>query len=93
MQKKLPVNCPSCDSELTVQSLHCTSCDTTISGTYELPPLLKLTREEQAFIIDFVQFSGSLKKMAQKMKLSYPTVRNMLDEVIQKLNEGTENTS
>ncbi len=85
MDTRLPITCPSCQTELEVQSLHCASCDTTISGTFALPLLLKLDQEEQEFIIDFIQASGSLKKMAQKMKLSYPTVRNKLDDLIQKI--------
>ncbi len=86
MNKKLPILCPSCLSELKVQSLHCDSCDTTINGMYNLPLLLKLEQKEQDFIIEFMQSSGSLKVMAQKLKLSYPTVRNMLDDLIQKIN-------
>jgi len=86
MNKKLPINCPSCASELKVQSLHCDSCETTIKGFYNLPLLLKLDQKEQDFIISFMQCSGSLKVMAQKLKLSYPTVRNMLDELIEKIN-------
>lgn len=86
MIKKLPVSCPSCTSGLKVHSLYCDSCETTISGLYNLPLLLKLEQKEQEFIIDFIQSSGSLKLMAQKLKLSYPTVRNMLDDLIQKIN-------
>lgn len=85
MNKKLPILCPSCNSELKVQSLQCDSCETTINGLYNLPLLLKLEQKEQDFIIEFMQSSGSLKVMAQKLKLSYPTVRNMLDELIQKI--------
>ncbi len=85
MNKKLPILCPSCNSELKVQSLKCDSCETTINGLYNLPLLLKLEQKEQNFIIEFMQSSGSLKVMAQKLKLSYPTVRNMLDELIQKI--------
>lgn len=86
MNKKLPISCPSCNSELKVQSLHCDSCETTINGFYHLPLLLKLDQKEQDFIIEFVLSSGSLKVMSQKLKLSYPTVRNMLDELIDKIN-------
>lgn len=85
MKKTLPVNCPACHSELKVQSLQCGNCDTTISGLFDLPLLLKLEQKDQDFILDFVQSSGSLKVMAQKLKLSYPTVRNMLDDLISKV--------
>ena len=47
-----------------------------------MPVLLKLSPEQQLFIVDFVKSSGSLKDMAGKLGLSYPTVRNMLDAII-----------
>jgi hypothetical protein len=85
MDKKLPIFCPSCNSDLKVQSLHCEKCITTISGQFELPVLLRLDIKEQNFILDFIQCSGSLKIMASKLSLSYPTVRNMLDDLISKI--------
>ncbi|MBR9999814.1 MAG: DUF2089 family protein [Cyclobacteriaceae bacterium] len=85
MGKKLPIVCPSCNSDLKVQSLHCEKCSTTIGGQFELPVLLRLEEKEQDFILDFVQCSGSLKIMALKLGLSYPTVRNMLDDLISKI--------
>ncbi|MDN5200107.1 DUF2089 family protein [Fulvivirgaceae bacterium BMA10] len=83
--KKLPVICPSCSGKLKVQSLHCEACETTVSGLYSLPILSNLSNEEQTFILDFVKNSGSLKTMAQKLGLSYPTVRNRLDDIIEKI--------
>ncbi|PQJ09470.1 hypothetical protein CJD36_019715 [Flavipsychrobacter stenotrophus] len=85
MSKKLPHICPSCSSLLNVKSLICSHCDTEVSGNYNLPVLASLTEEDQQFIISFVKCSGSLKIMAQDLGLSYPTVRNMLDDVILKL--------
>lgn len=84
--KKLPVICPSCDSFLVVSELSCSNCETKISGHYMLPVLLSLPPEEQDFIFEFIVNSGSLKKMAAKMKISYPTVRNKLDDIIDKIN-------
>jgi len=46
-----------------------------------------MTIEEQKFILDFIKASGSLKIMAQKMKLSYPTVRNRLDDIIARISK------
>ena len=42
---------------------------------------------EQQFVIDFIKSSGSLKDMAKNMGVSYPTVRNVLDDLIDKLNK------
>jgi hypothetical protein len=87
MDKRLPIICPSCQSELKVHTLQCNACQTKIDGLFDLPVFLKLEQKEQNFIIEFVKSSGSLKIMAQQLKLSYPTVRNMLDELIHKIDE------
>ncbi|WP_291855160.1 DUF2089 family protein [Marinilabilia sp.] len=87
MEKKLPIMCPGCGGSLMVKSLYCESCETTISGSFSLPLFLKLGQKEQDFIMEFVQSSGSLKQMAKSLKLSYPTVRNMLDDLIEKITQ------
>lgn len=82
---RLPVNCPSCGRGLAVKNLSCTTCETLISGQFELPVLLQLSSEELQFILQFVKNSGSLKEMSKEMELSYPTIRNYLNELIEKL--------
>lgn len=84
-KKTFPTVCPSCGGILTVKSLHCAECDTTISGQFAIHPILRLTAEEQQFVLAFIRCSGSLKQMAADMGLSYPTVRNILDDIISKL--------
>ena len=39
-----------------------------------------------AFIKQFILASGSLKNVAKVYEISYPTVRNRLDQLIQKIN-------
>ena len=91
MNKKLPLICPSCNSLLQVKQLHCENCDTDVMGLYSLPIISQLSVEDQKFILDFVKASGSLKVMAQNMKLSYPTVRNRLDDIINGINTLEKN--
>ncbi len=86
MHPKLPIQCPSCASSLSVTQLSCTNCTTSVSGNFSLPILLQISAEEQNFILQFFLMSGSLKEMANKMGNSYPTVRNKLDDIIQKIN-------
>jgi hypothetical protein len=86
MNKKLPLRCPSCENQLHVRQLYCNNCETEVSGLFALPTFSQLTVDDQKFIIDFVKASGSLKIMAQSMKLSYPTVRNILDDIISRIN-------
>ncbi|MEG2492083.1 MAG: DUF2089 family protein [Alistipes sp.] len=83
--KNLPKMCPSCGKRLSVQVMHCACCNTHIEGDYHLPVMMQLSAEDQQFILDFVMRSGSLKEMAQKLSLSYPTVRNRLDDIITQL--------
>ena len=85
MNPKLPVNCPSCESQLSVTELSCPECNTKVSGQYLLPLLLQISEEDQQFILDFFLSSGSLKEMANQMGKSYPTVRNKLDDIIEKI--------
>lgn len=81
----LPCYCPSCKAQLKVKSLKCENCETEVTGNYDLPVLALLLPEEQNFILKFVKHSGSLKEMAKQLRLSYPTVRNLLDEIIDKI--------
>lgn len=83
--KKLPLTCPSCDTPLKVSELFCNECGTKVCGEFDLPPLVRLTEKEQQFVLDFIKSSGSLKDMARTMGVSYPTVRNILDDLIEKL--------
>lgn len=87
IKKRLPLHCPACDSPLRVGRLFCGQCNTEVCGDFELPALAKLTEKEQQFVIDFIKSSGSLKDMAKNLGVSYPTVRNVLDDLIEKLNK------
>jgi hypothetical protein len=81
----LPSYCPGCHEQLKVKCLKCENCGTEVSGSYDLPVLALLSEDDQQFILRFVKNSGSLKDMASQMKLSYPTVRNLLNEIISKI--------
>ncbi len=82
---KLPIVCPSCDNALNVSQMTCPACATQVNGNYELPVLLKLGRDDQDFILNFFLSSGSIKEMAKQAELSYPTMRNKMDDLIEKV--------
>ena len=84
---KLPTFCPSCENSLNVSQMKCNHCDTTVNGNYDLPLYLKLNREEQDFILEFFLSSGSIKEMAKQAELSYPTMRNKMDDLIEKIKQ------
>ncbi len=68
-----------------VKRLRCAHCETEVEGMYPLPPLMRLPQDDQDFVLLFIKASGSLKEMASHLAVSYPTVRNRLDEIIGQL--------
>ena len=83
---KLITRCPSCESaNVEVVKIECADCHTKFEGQFEISALLRLSEEDLQFILDFVKCSGSLKDMAVIQKVSYPTLRNYLNGLIEKL--------
>lgn len=77
-----PSLCPVCGDKLAVARLHCPNCDTSIEGRFQPSRLEQLGPEHRAFVELFVRCEGKLNWVAQELKLSYPTVRARLDDVI-----------
>jgi hypothetical protein len=59
--------------------------DIAIEGEFDLPPLARLTMEDQFFIAAFVRSHGSIKEMEALFGISYPTVKNRLNRIAQQL--------
>jgi len=77
--------CPVCDGELTVTRLHCDACETAIEGRFANGAFAGLTPEQLDFVETFVRCEGKITRMEEEMALSYPTIRNRLQEVIRAL--------
>jgi len=56
-----------------------------IKGEFELPPLARLRYEDQVFASEFVRSHGSIKDMEKAFGISYPTVKNRLNRIIEQL--------
>jgi hypothetical protein len=52
-----------------------------VEGDFELPPLARLTMEDQVFVTAFIRSHGSIKDMEQLFGISYPTVKNRLNRI------------
>ena len=85
MQAILPTVCPGCSGLPQIVRLACPVCNTSVEGQFGLPLLARLTAAEQEFVVNFLKASGSLKEMARRYGVSYPTMRNRLDALIDRL--------
>jgi len=81
------VRCPYCYGHMRVERLRCESCGTAVEAEFEASPLVNLSPAQQEFVEQFVLVSGSLKEMAERLGVSYPTVRSRLDRIIESLQE------
>lgn len=82
--------CPYCSGNLEIERLRCSGCDIAIEGKIAIPRLARIPVEDREFIELFVKSSGSLKAVAAKLGISYPTVRARLNRVIENLDMESE---
>ena len=92
MEPTLPTVCPGCSGLPHVVRLACPACGTSEEGQFALPLLVRLSPDDQDFVVSFLKASGSLKEMARLYGVSYPTMRNRLDALIDRLAECEQTT-
>lgn len=56
----------------------------------ERSPLSRLPEDDLSLVVQFVLCSGSLKDLAKRYGVSYPTIRGRLDGVIERLRAAVE---
>jgi hypothetical protein len=66
---------------LSVERVRLRDAGIAVEGDFELPPLARLTMEDQVFVTAFVRSHGSIKDMEQLFGISYPTVKNRLNRI------------
>lgn len=85
--KNMLTDCPVCDRPLSVTRLNCDHCGTIIDGNFvsNTGAFAQLSPEQANFALTFIRCEGKLNRMEDELKLSYPTLRNRLVEVIRTL--------
>lgn len=81
----IPGECPVCGGEMIVTKLSCRQCDTVIEGRFITGPFANLTNQQLEFLEVFVKNEGKITHMEKDLKLSYPTIRNRLHEIVRSL--------
>lgn len=70
---------------IVVERVKLTKKEIAIEGSFELPPLARLTMEDQIFAAAFIQSHGSIKEMERLFGVSYPTIKSRLNKISDKL--------
>jgi hypothetical protein len=55
--------------------------DVALEGRFEIPPLARLSADDQIFVAAFVRCHGSIKQMEKFFGVSYPTIKNRLNRI------------
>lgn len=82
MDNKAPGNCPVCGKEMMVRRLACDHCKSALEGKFSLCQFCRLSLEQIRFVEVFLRSRGNIKEVERAFGISYPTVRNRLDEII-----------
>ena len=82
MVYKVISKCPVCSKKLKITRLKCESCNTVIENDFQMSKFEYLTKDQLNFIEVFLKCRGSIKDVEKELKISYPTVRGKLDEVL-----------
>ncbi len=90
MKLEVPGICPICGGETKVTEIRCRKCSTTIKGEFDLCKFCKFTEQQKYFVEVFIKNRGNIKEIEKELGISYPTVRNKLDEIIHALGHKVE---
>lgn len=85
LKQEVPGKCPLCEGEIEVAEIHCKRCGIVIKGEFELCKFCRLNEKQKYFAEVFIKNRGNIKEIEKELGISYPTVRNKLDDVIQAL--------
>lgn len=56
-----------------------------IEGAFDLPPLARLSADDQIFVMAFVRAEGTIKEMERTFGVSYPTIKSRLSRIADQL--------
>lgn len=73
------------NESFTIEKVRLIQKSITIEGSFSLPPLARLSLEDQIFVASFVKNHGSIKEMERLFGTSYPTIKNRLNRISDQL--------
>ncbi len=78
---KLFEQCPACGGPLVITECRCTNCQLQLRGEFRVGGFSTLSEDQLTFIRVFIRARGNLSEVEKVLGVSYPTIRNKLDEL------------
>ncbi len=85
MNREVLGKCPVCGGDTSITKIRCSKCKTTIEGDFGLCKFCRLTPEQKEFIDVFIKCRGNIKEIEKELGISYPTVKNKIEDVVMAL--------
>ncbi len=79
----IPRLCPITGEPLFVSELTSSKSGITIRGKFALPEEPELSNEQKEFLTVFLRARGVISTMEKELGISYPTVRNKIDALLE----------
>ncbi len=86
------LKCPLCYGGLQVTSVTCTCCGIEMKGSIRAHWLMGLDRDQLDFLLTFVRCRGVIRDIEALLGVSYPTVRNRIDQLVDAVEERLDMT-
>jgi len=90
MMKRLITKCPVCGGDMRVTALVCKSCGSELRGNFEICEFCSLDHEDLIFLRIFLKSRGNISEVAKKLRISHPTARVRLMDILEKLGYEVE---
>jgi hypothetical protein len=78
---KLFEKCPACGKSIVITELKCPHCNLVMQGEFTGGAFSALSEDQFTFIRAFLKVRGNLSELEKVLGISYPTIRNKLDEI------------
>ena len=82
--------CPYCKGDFDIKHVQCQGCKVEIKGQFKVNRFHMFDPEQLYFIEVFLKTEGNIKLVEKELGISYPTVKNRLQKIIQVLGYDKE---
>ncbi len=83
-------HCPACGGELVITEIQCANCHLKMQGEFTPGLFSTLSSDQLTFVRAFLRVRGNLSEMEKVLGVSYPTIRNKLEEINQALERAEQ---